>query len=61
MRPDYCPVANEPCQATCALSDVRCKIRDTAPPQREWQGLTDEEVGLLATNSLRVFCGRKPS
>ena len=27
-RPDYCPVAQEPCQAMCALSDVRCKIRD---------------------------------
>ena len=30
-RPDYCPVAQEPCQAMCALSDVRCQIRDTAP------------------------------
>lgn len=30
-RPDYCPVAQEPCQAMCALSDVRCKIRDTRP------------------------------
>jgi len=30
-RPDYCPVAQEPCQAMCVLSDVRCKIRDAAP------------------------------
>ncbi len=50
MRPDYCPVANEPCQATCALSDVRCKIRDTAPPQRKWQELTDEEIRNEAKN-----------
>jgi hypothetical protein len=35
-RPDYCPVAQEPCQAMCAISDVRCKIRDTHPPKREW-------------------------
>jgi len=44
-RPDYCPVAQEPCQAMCALSNVRCKIRDTdrtAP--RQWVGLTDEEI-----------------
>jgi hypothetical protein len=30
-RPDYCPVAQAPCQAMCALSDVRCQIRDTQP------------------------------
>ena len=49
-RPDYCPVAQEPCQAMCAFSDVRCQIRDTAPqvapqvapPQR--QPLTEEEI-----------------
>ena len=32
-RPDYCPVAQEPCQGMCVLSDVRCKIRDTPPAQ----------------------------
>lgn len=51
-RPDYCPMAQEPCQAMCALSDVRCKIRDSRPqpaaPQRseyekQWVGLTDVE------------------
>ena len=42
-RPDYCPVAQEPCQAMCALSDVRCKIRDT-PPAAQRQPLTDEEI-----------------
>ena len=44
-RPDYCPVAQEPCQAMCVLSDVRCKIRDTPPAaQRQWVGLTTEEM-----------------
>ena len=47
-RPDYCPVAQEPCQAMCALSDVRCIIRDrsgdnyTAPPRRE--PLSEDEI-----------------
>lgn len=26
-RPDYCPVSQEPCQAMCVLSDVRCQIQ----------------------------------
>ena len=44
-RPDYCPVAQEPCQAMCSMSDVRCKIRDSRPqPKRAWVGLTDEEI-----------------
>jgi hypothetical protein len=44
-RPDYCPVAQEPCQAMCSMSDVRCKIRDSRPqPKREWVGLTDMEI-----------------
>ncbi len=43
-RPDYCPVAQEPCQSMCALSDVRCKIRDTHTTKREWVGLTDEGI-----------------
>jgi hypothetical protein len=42
-RPDYCPVSQEPCQAMCVLSDVRCKIRDTAP-QPAQQPLTDEKL-----------------
>lgn len=42
-RPDYCPVAQEPCQAMCSMSDVRCKIRDSHPqPKRE--PLTRERV-----------------
>ncbi len=40
-RPDYCPVAQEPCQAMCVQSDVRCMVRDTAPQR---QPLTDEEI-----------------
>ena len=31
-KPDYCPVAQEPCQLMCVTSDVRCKIRDAAQP-----------------------------
>ena len=34
-RPDYCPVAQEPCQAMCSMSDVRCKIRDSHPQQKQ--------------------------
>ena len=50
-RPDYCPVAQEPCQAMCSMSDVRCKIRDSHPqPKREWVGLTDEEREELMDN-----------
>jgi len=48
-RPDYCPVAQEPCQAMCAMSDVRCKIRDSRP-QRKWVGLTDKEQEELMDN-----------
>lgn len=33
-RPDYCPVAQEPCQAMCVLSGVRCEIRDGKPAQQ---------------------------
>lgn len=59
-RPDYCPVAQEPCQAMCAMSDVRCKIRDTHPPKREWQGLTDEEVEAYEDwADFQVGCGRQ--
>ena len=36
MRPDYCPIGNEPCQSLC---DKPC----TRTPQRTWVGLTDEE------------------
>lgn len=43
-RPDYCPVAQEPCQAMC---DVPCKIKDIRQqPKREWVGLTDEDMRL---------------
>ena len=47
-RPDYCPVAQEPCQAMCVLSDVRCKIRD-ATPQRQWVGLSDVDLADCTT------------
>jgi len=40
MRPDYCPVGNEPCQSLC---DTPCTIL----PKREWVGLTDEEIGSI--------------
>ena len=53
MRSDYCPAANEPCQAMCALSDVRCKIRDTAPLQRELRRL--HEVNAELVEALRLM------
>lgn len=37
MRPDYCPVGNEPCQSLC---DTPCTIL----PKRPWVGLTDEDI-----------------
>ena len=50
MRPDYCPMANEPCQSLCdkPCSAHRLKVA-TTPPQRTWVGLTDEEVNQLYT------------
>jgi len=44
MKPDYCPMANEPCQSLCdkPCSAHRLKVA-TTPPQRTWVGLTDEE------------------
>jgi len=41
MRPDYCPLGNEPCQSLC---DEPC----TRTPQRTWVGLTDEEIAEFA-------------
>ena len=50
--PEPEPVACAACSGrgwyTCGASDMRlkcpeCKGKKTAPPQREWQGLTDEE------------------
>lgn len=35
------------CQDKINDSDIPYIRADTAPPQREWQGLTDEEVGML--------------
>lgn len=37
MRPDYCPIGNEPCQSLC---DEPC----TRKPQRTWVSLTDEQI-----------------
>jgi len=45
-RPDYCPVAQEPCQSMCVFSDVRCKIMREGKDftiSKIWVGLTDEE------------------
>lgn len=36
MRPDYCPIGNQPCQSLC---DKPC----FTTPKSEWVGLTDEE------------------
>jgi len=54
-RPDYCPVAQEPCQAMCSMSDVRCKIRDKKPQQRTWVGLTDKELEELSDAKLGSY------
>ena len=43
MRPDYCPIGNEPCQSLC---DEPC----TRTPQRTWVKLTDEENWQIATD-----------
>jgi len=56
-RPDYCPVAQAPCQAMCALSDVRCQIRDTQPTAQR-KPLTDEKIWELAANCLDSVAGR---
>lgn len=41
MRPDYCPVGNEPCQSLC---DEPCS---TTPKRKP---LTDEEIKEIAKN-----------
>jgi hypothetical protein len=52
-QPEPEPVACAACSGrgwyTCGASDMRlkcpeCKGKKTAPPQRNWQGLTDEEM-----------------
>ena len=40
MRPDYCPIANEPCQSLC---DTPCSVQKLEV-RRKWVGLTDEEI-----------------
>lgn len=50
MRPDYCPMVNEPCQSMC---DTPCSVNRLAR-QRTWVGLTDEEVAILASHELWV-------
>ena len=40
MRPDYCPMVNEPCQSMC---DTPCSVNRLAR-QRTWVGLTDDEL-----------------
>jgi len=48
MRPDYCPVGNEPCQSLC---DTPCTIL----PKREWLGLTeDEAIELLPVGNWEI-------
>ena len=48
MRPDYCPVGNEPCQSLCGTP---CTIL----PKREWLGLTeDEAIELLPVGNWEI-------
>jgi hypothetical protein len=44
-RADYCPVAQEPCQAMCVLSDVRCQIRDKSPQPQSKQEPAEYDHG----------------
>ena len=46
MRPDYCPIGNEPCQSLC---DEPC----TTPSQRK--PLTNKQI--LADETLRYYFG----
>lgn len=39
MRPDYCPLVNEPCQSLC---DTPCK-------KRKWVYLTDVEIARVVS------------
>lgn len=55
MRPDYCPLSQEPCQAMCVLSDVRCKIRDTAPQPAQQKPLTVEQIRELPSPSYGIL------
>ena len=57
-RPDYCPIAQEPCQAMCVFSDVRCKIRDNTPQvapqvtqQEKQESYWEEEARRYAGNA----------
>ena len=34
-RPDYCPMANEPCQSLCDKPCSAHRLKVTAPPQRQ--------------------------
>jgi hypothetical protein len=47
MRPDYCPIGNQPCQSLC---DTPC----TVPPKRK--PLTDKQI--LADETLRYYFGQ---
>jgi len=53
MRPDYCPFGNEPCQSLCDKPCSAHRLKAITPqPQREWVGLTDDEIdqGLLRSD-----------
>ncbi len=59
-QPEPEPVACAMCSGrgwyTCGASDMRlkcpeCKGKKAAPPQREWQGLTDDEIIDTANNA----------
>lgn len=49
MRPDYCPVSNEPCQSLC---DTPC----SKTMQRQWVGLTKEEFNDAINYKLTPRC-----
>jgi hypothetical protein len=61
-RPDYCPVAQEPCQAVCYVSGVRCVIRDGRPvpaPQPAQRPLSVQEVeSIIAQHDYEIHGDR---
>lgn len=51
MRPDYCPMVNEPCQSMC---DTPCSV-NKLKAQRTWVGLTEEDLKLLSAEWRIVY------
>ena len=56
MRPDYCPVVKEPCQEPrCMINGCELRQYQNRAHKREWQGLTDEEIGTAICNADYIY------